>query len=107
VFTLADVMLMRPLPFPGAERLVVPYQTVRVQSRAREDRLAWTFAGYEVLEAAVRDVDAMGFATWTDGIVRLAREDHSVRIEAITKKRRNGRRSSAARWSPAPTIRVC
>ena len=35
VFTLADVMIMRPLPFPMAERLVVPFQTVRVQSRAR------------------------------------------------------------------------
>src|ERR1051325_2631555 len=73
VFTLADVMLMRPLPYRGAERLVVPFQTVRVQAKAREDTLAWTFARYELLKAAIRNVDAIGFAAWTDGIMRLAR----------------------------------
>ena len=72
-------------PVRGADRLVVPFQTVKVQSRAREDTLAWTFARYELLKAAVRGVDAMGFATWSDGIVRLAREDRPVRIEAITR----------------------
>ncbi len=37
VFTLADVMLLRPLPYEGAERLVVPHQTVTVPSRASQD----------------------------------------------------------------------
>jgi putative ABC transport system permease protein len=85
VFTLADVMLMRPLPYRGAERLVVPFQTVRVQSRAREDTVAWTFARYELLKEAVRDVDAIGFATWSDAILRLTREDRPIRVEAVTR----------------------
>ena len=85
VFTLADVMLMRPLPFPGAERLVVPFQTLRVQSRAREDTVAWTFARYEVLKRAARGFDALGFAAWTDAVVRVADEDRPIRVEAITR----------------------
>ena len=85
VFTLADVMIMRPLPFPMAERLVVPFQTVRVQSRAREDTVAWTFARYDLLRQAARGLDDVGFATWSDAIVRLPSDDHPVRIEAITR----------------------
>jgi putative ABC transport system permease protein len=85
VFTLADVMLMRPLPFPMADRLVVPFQTVRVQSRAREDTIAWTFARYDLLRQAARGLDDVGFAAWTDAIVRLPTEDRPVRIEAITR----------------------
>src|SRR5215212_10569020 len=54
VFTLVDVMLLRPLPYPAAERLVVPYQTVTVRSRAAQDTVAWSFARYGVLRKAVR-----------------------------------------------------
>ena len=85
VFTLADVMLMRPLPFPMAERLVVPFQTVRVQSRAREDTVAWTFARYDLLRQAARGLDDVGFAAWTDAIVQLPTEDRPIRLEAITR----------------------
>jgi len=85
VFTLADVMVMRPLPFPMAERLVVPFQTVRVQSRAREDTVSWTFARYDLLRQAARGLDDVGFAAWSDAILRLPEDDRPVRIEAITR----------------------
>jgi putative ABC transport system permease protein len=87
VFTIADVMLMRPLPFPMADRLVVPFQTVRVNARAREDTVAWTFAHYDLLQQAVggRGLDDVGFAAWSDGIVRLPNDDRPVRVEAITR----------------------
>ena len=85
VFTLADAMLLRPLPYPMAERLVVPYQTVSVRSRARQDTVEWTFARYEVLRRAVPAFDDAGFATWTDALVRASDEDRPVRIEAVTR----------------------
>jgi putative ABC transport system permease protein len=84
VFTLADVMLFRPLPYRGADRLVVPYQTVRVRAGARQDTIPWSFARYDVIRATVRGFEDAGFATWTDGIVRAGDEDRPVRIEAIT-----------------------
>ena len=68
-----------------AERLVVPFQTVRVQSRAREDTVSWTFARYDLLRQAARGLDDVGFAAWSDAIVRLPENDRPVRIEAITR----------------------
>ncbi|MGH7618029.1 MAG: ABC transporter permease, partial [Gemmatimonadaceae bacterium] len=85
VFTVADVMLIRPLPFPMAERLVVPFQTVRVTSKARQDTVAWSFARYDVLRVAARGFDDIGFAAWADAIVRLPREDRPIRLEAVTR----------------------
>src|SRR6185503_17994409 len=86
VFTLVDVMLLRPLPFPMAERLVVPFQTVSVKARARQDTVAWTFARYELLKQAAAGFDDMGFADWSDALVRLPNEDdHPIRLEAITR----------------------
>ena len=84
VFTLADVMFFRPLPYRGAERLVVPYQTVRVRAGARQDTVLWSYARYDVLRATVRGFEDAGFGTWVDGIVRAGDEDRPVRIEAIT-----------------------
>jgi len=84
VFTLADVLLFRPLPFRNAERLVVPYQTHVVRAGARRDTIPWSLARYEVLRSAVRGFEDAGFAAWVDGIVRINDEDKPVRIEAIT-----------------------
>ena len=84
VFTLADVMFFRPLPYRGAERLVVPYQTVAVRAGARRDTIPWSFARYEVLRASVQAFEDVGFATWVDGIVRAGDEDKPIRIEAVT-----------------------
>src|SRR5215207_2467943 len=85
VFTLADVMLFRPLPYEGAERLVVPYQTVLLRANARQDTIPWSFARYEVLRSTIRGFEDLGFATSVDGIVRSGDEDRPVRIEAITR----------------------
>jgi putative ABC transport system permease protein len=84
VFTLADVMLFRPLPYRGAERLVVPYQTVIVRAGARRDTIPWSVARYEVLRRSVRGLEDAGFAAWVDGIIRPDIEDKPVRIEAVT-----------------------
>lgn len=85
VFTLADVMLFRPLPYRNADRLVVPYQTVRVRAGARQDTILWSFARYDVLRRTVQGFEDAGFATWVDGIVRVGVEDRPVRIEAVTR----------------------
>ena len=84
VFTLADVMLFRKLPYRDSERLVVPYQTVAVRAGARRDTVEWTVARYDVLRKTVSGFEDAGFATWVDGIIRAGDEDRPVRIEAIT-----------------------
>ena len=84
VFTLADVMLFRPLPYPRAERLVVPYQTVTVGAGARQDTIAWSYARYEVLDRTVQGFESAGFASWVDGTVRTGDDDRPIRVEAIT-----------------------
>jgi len=84
VFTLADVMLLRPLAYEGAEQLVVPYQTVTVRSRASQDTVPWSFGRYNVLRRVVRGFEDAGFATWLDAVVRTANADVPVRVEAIT-----------------------
>jgi predicted permease len=85
VFTLTDVMLLRPLPYPGAERLVVPYQTVHVRARAAEDTVEWSFARYDVMRRAVRSLEDAGFSTWLEAIIRTPEADVPVRVEAITR----------------------
>src|SRR5687768_18501124 len=84
VFTFADVMLFRPLPYRGAERLVVPYQTVVIRAGARRDTVLWTLSRYEILRTEVRGFEDAGFAAWVDGIIRAGIEDKPVRIEAVT-----------------------
>ena len=84
VFTLTDVMLLRPLPYEGAERLVVPYQTVTVRSRASQDTVPWTLGRYDVLRRVVRGFEDAGFATWLDAVIRTPDMDVPVRVEAIT-----------------------
>ena len=84
VFTLADVMLFRPLPYPNAERLVVPYQTLVIRAGARRDTIPWSFARYEVLRTAIRGFEDAGFAAWVDGIIRIDNEDRPIRVEAVT-----------------------
>jgi putative ABC transport system permease protein len=85
VFTLTDVMLLRPLPYPGAERLVVPYQTVAVPSRAAQDTIPWSFAQYDVLGRVVKGFEEVGFAAWVDAIIRTPDADVPVRVEAVTR----------------------
>ncbi|HEX6050695.1 MAG TPA: ABC transporter permease, partial [Gemmatimonadaceae bacterium] len=84
VFTLADVMLFRPLPYRAADRLVVPYQTVLDRASARRDTIPWSVARYDVLRRSVQGLEDLGFAAWVDGIIRPDIEDKPVRIEAVT-----------------------
>ena len=85
VFTLTDVMLLRPLPYAGAERLVVPYQTMLVPSRAARDTVEWSFGRYDVLRRVVRGFEDAGFAAWVDAIIRTPDADVPVRVEAVTR----------------------
>src|SRR5690349_7455282 len=85
VFTLADVLLFRALPYPAAERLVVPYQTVVVRANARTDTIPWSFARYDVLRSSIRGLEDAGFAAWEEGIVRAGDEDRPIRVEGITR----------------------
>jgi predicted permease len=85
VFTLTDVMLLRPLPYPGAERLVVPYQTVSVRARAAKDTVEWSFARYEIMRRAVRSLEDAGFSAWLEAIIRTPDADVPVRVESITR----------------------
>ena len=78
-------MLLRPLPYPGAERLVVPYQTMLVPSRAARDTVDWSFGRYDILKRVVRGFEDAGFAAWVDAIIRTPDADVPVRVEAVTR----------------------
>ena len=78
VFTIADVMLLRPLPYEGAERLVVPYQTVMVRSRASQDTVPWSFG-----QIALASLLLVVAALMTQSLRRLLGADLGFRGDGV------------------------
>jgi hypothetical protein len=87
VVTLANVMLLGPLPFPAAERLVVPYQAIARGGVARTDTTPWSVARYRRLRELVPAFEDAGFSTRHDMNVRgsgPASTVERVRVEVVT-----------------------
>ena len=70
VFTLVNAMLIRPLPFPEADRLVVAFQTVSPGGILPVDSMPWTYRKYDRLRAMVPGFADVGFSTWDEYNVR-------------------------------------
>ncbi|HEX6053324.1 MAG TPA: ABC transporter permease [Gemmatimonadaceae bacterium] len=66
VFTLGNVMLLRPLPFPDAERLVLTFQTITPGVFAAADSMPWSYERYLRLRAMVPAFADAGFSTWEE-----------------------------------------
>ena len=66
IFTLVNVMLLRPLPFPDASRLVLPFQTYTPGVFSAVDSMPWTYNKYRRLGELVPAFASLGFSTWDD-----------------------------------------
>ena len=92
VFTLVNAMLLRPLPFPDANRLVLTFQTISPGVLFAVDSMPWTFQKYARLTRIVPAFADASFSTWDDYNVRRtgrwadgsAQPADRVRAELVT-----------------------
>ena len=90
VFTLVNAMLIRPLPFPEADRLVVAFQTVSPGGILPVDSMPWTYRKYDRLRAMVPGFADVGFSTWDEynvrrtGVAATVEPAERVRAELVT-----------------------
>jgi putative ABC transport system permease protein len=88
VFTLVNVILLRPLPFPAAERLVVTAQTVTPGFFFAVDSMPWTYNKYVRLREMVPAFADAGFSSWDEynlrrtGLPAGARAQSAERVRA-------------------------
>jgi predicted permease len=66
VFTLVNAMLLRPLPFPDAGRLVMTFQTVTPGIFFPVDSMPWSYQKYLRLKTMVPAFADAGFSTWEE-----------------------------------------
>lgn len=90
VFTLANVMLLRPLPFPDPGRLVTTFQTVAPGVFFAVDSMPWTYQKYLRLREMVPAFADAGFSTWEEynlrrtGSATPSGSAERVRAELVT-----------------------
>ena len=70
VFTLVNAMLLRPLPFPDANRLVVTFQAISPGVMSPVDSMPWTYHRYERLRAMVPAFADAAFSSWEEYNIR-------------------------------------
>ena len=92
VFTLVNVMLLRPLPFPDAGRLVLTFQTVTPGVFFAVDSMPWSYEKYVRLREMVPAFADAGFSSWEEYNLRRtglpagtpAQSPERVRAELVT-----------------------
>lgn len=88
VFTLANAMLLKPLPWSDAGRLVVSFQTISPGVLFAVDTMPWSYGKYVQLREAVPALESSGFATWEQVNLRVPGRDapaaERVRMEFVT-----------------------
>jgi len=108
VFTLVNVILLRPLPFPDAGRLVVTAQTVAPGFFFAVDSMPWTYNKYVRLRDMVPAFADAGFSSWDEYNLRrtgLPANAPGRNSSRRTCSRRSGRGRSSAAPLPRPTRR--
>jgi putative ABC transport system permease protein len=92
VFTLVNVILLRPLPFPDAARLVVTAQTVTPGFFYAVDSMPWTYNKYVRLRDMVPAFADASFSSWDEYNLRRtglpagapAQSAERIRAELVT-----------------------
>src|SRR5689334_5011629 len=92
VFTLVNVMLLRPLPFPDAGRLVLTFQTITPGVFMPVDSMPWSYQRYVRLREMVPAFADAGYSSWDEYNLRRtglpagsqARTATRVRAELVT-----------------------
>ena len=119
IFTLVNAMLLRPLPFPDAGRLVLAFQTITPGVFFPVDSMPWTYNKYRRLRELVPAFADAGYSSWEEyNLRRTGLEVGSepepaarVRAELVTTslfstlgaRAMLGRTISAADSSPSAT----
>ena len=85
VFTLVNAMLLRPLPFPDADRLVLTFQTISPGVLFPVDSMPWSYQKYARLRAAVPAFAEAGFSSWDE--YNLRRTGTGVGVEPAERVR--------------------
>jgi predicted permease len=70
IFTLVNVMLLRPLPFPEANRLALAFQTITPGVFAPVDSMPWSYDTYLRLREMLPAFSSTGYARWQEYNVR-------------------------------------
>jgi putative ABC transport system permease protein len=79
IFSLVDAVLLRPLPYPDAERLVAPRMVV-TRAQAGSRRLdTWSYPKFELLRQTTRTLE--GVSAFAAGPVSLSGRDTSELIQ--------------------------
>jgi predicted permease len=66
VFTLVNAMLLRPLPFPDPDRLVVAFQTLTPGVFFKVDSIPWTYDRYLRLRTMAPAIADAGYSSWEE-----------------------------------------
>jgi predicted permease len=66
IFTLVNVILLRPLPFPQASRLVLGFQTATPGVFFPVDSIPWSYPKYLRLREMVPAFEALGYSSWDE-----------------------------------------
>jgi len=119
IFTLVNAMLLRPLPFPDAGRLVLAFQTTTPGVFFPVDSMPWTYDKYRRLRALVPTFADAGFSSWDEfnlrrtGLAAGGRAEPAARVRAelvttslfstLGARAILGRTITAADSSPAAT----
>jgi predicted permease len=66
IFTLVNAMLLRPLPFPDAGRLVLAFQTITPGAFFPVDSMPWSYDKYRRLRELVPAFADAGYSSWEE-----------------------------------------
>jgi predicted permease len=66
IFTLVNAMLLRPLPFPDPNRLVMAFQTITPGVFMPVDSMPWSYRNYRRLRELVPAFADVGYSDWQE-----------------------------------------
>jgi predicted permease len=87
VFTLVNAMLLRPLPFPDAGRLVLAFQTITPGVFFPVDSMPWSYNKYRRLRELVPAFAGAGYSSWEEYNLRRTGPETGSEAEPAARVR--------------------
>src|SRR5262249_2296166 len=86
VFTVVDAALLKPLPFPDPERLVLVSRTARVEGRTSTDTSV-DGRTWELVRDRATSLDAAPFSSWTSGVNLVVPSSGAAKARFVHQER--------------------